>query len=207
MSGCRRRGIVAGAAVVVTVLLAACGGDDDGTDSADADSADEASGDEASGDDSSGSGNETGGDDSSGSGDAGTAGAGTATVTVDGVTMLFAQIEPGPNDDYYTFCTQISGTLQAVFPQVDESGTVLRGELSVILIEPGSFADDLDEPPEFSVDNGDRFWNYAESDPFDIPADGSSASGTATLVESGAFDPQTGEIQTTPFEASLQISC
>ncbi len=63
------------------------------------------------------------------------------------------------------------------------------------------------QPPEFSVHNGERFWMYAESDPFDIPANGRSASGTATLVESGAMDAQTGEIETTPFEASLEISC
>jgi hypothetical protein len=113
----------------------------------------------------------------------------------------------GSGDDYFTFCSQVSDTLQAVFPQVDESGSVLEGELSVILIEPGSLADDIDEPPEFSVHNGERFWMYADPDPFDIPANGRSASGTATVVESGAIDPQTGEIETTPFEASLEISC
>lgn len=199
MTGRGHRCVVAGAAAVFTVFLSACGGGDSGVDSAAVSSGDEVPGDVTGAE--SNEGDETEG------GDAGAAGAGTATVTVDGVTMLFEQIEPGPDDDYYTFCSQVSGTLQAVFPQVDESGTVLGGELSVILIEPGSLADDLNDPPEFAVHNGERFWMYADPDPFDIPANGRSARGTATLVESGAMDPQTGEIETTPFEASLEISC
>lgn len=186
------RWALGGVIVVLTALLAACGGDDGGGD----DSADPSTLDGTSGDGI--------GDASSDAVDVDVA---TATVTVDGVTMRFARVEPGPDEDYYTFCTPISGTLQAVFPRVDESGNVLAGELSVILIEPGTFADELDEPPEFSVDNGERFWTYHDPDPFDIPASGRSASGTAILSESGAMDPTTGEIARTPFEASLQVSC
>ena len=113
----------------------------------------------------------------------------------------------GSGDDYFTFCSQVSGTLQAVFPQVDELGSVLEGELSVILIEPGSLADDIDEPPEFSVHNGERFWMYADPDPFDIPANGRSASGTATVVESGESIRRPVRSRRLRFEASLEISC
>lgn len=178
---------------MVALLLTGCGGDDDSTA--------EPGDDDAPALNTSGDGGDAGGS------DAGDAGPGSATVTVDGVTMRFEQVEPGPNDDYYTFCTQVSGTLQAVFPQVDDAGNVLGGELSVILIEPGSAAAGMGEPPEFAVHNGERFWMYDEADPFDIPASGRSANGTATLRESGAMNPETGEIDTTPFEATLDISC
>lgn len=196
-----------GAVVVVGLLLAGCGGDDDSADDGGAEATSDDSDESDGGGDATGDDGEATSDDSGGSDDAVPVGTGTATVTVDGVTMLFEQVEPGPDDDYYTFCTQVSGTLQAVFPQVDESGNVLQGELSVILIEPGTMADDIGEPPELSVHNGERFWNYDESGPIDMPADGRSASGTATVLESGAMNAETGEIDTTPFEATLEMSC
>lgn len=215
MGGHTRNGGVGSAVVIITLLLTGCGGDDD-TDTADETS--DASGEtsDASGETSDASGNDasgessddgSGGGDSGESGDAGAVGIGTATVMVDGLTLLFEQVEPGPDDDYYTFCQQVAGTLQAVFPQVDESGNVLEGELSVILIEPGTMADDIDEPPEFTVTNGERFFYYEEPQSIDIPASGRSASGTVTLLESGAMDPESGELETTPFEATLEISC
>jgi hypothetical protein len=56
------------------------------------------------------------------------------------------------------------------------------------------------------IDN-ERFLSYEEGDPIAAPADGRQGGGTVTLRERGAFDPETGEIATEPFEVSLQVSC
>lgn len=201
-----------GTALIAALLVfAGCGGDD--TDSTDGDDASaDVSGDaDANAGDDADSGDADGGGDSDadgGGGDAPAAGNGTATVVIDGTTYQFAQVEPGPDDDYYTFCTSVAGTLQAVFPLVDDAGTVVEGgELSVIFLEPGGIAADQGESPEFSVSVDQQFWFHEEGQPIDVPADGRSASGTATLLQSGTMNAETGAIETTPFDVTIEMSC
>ncbi|TDT16841.1 hypothetical protein BDK89_2439 [Ilumatobacter fluminis] len=205
-----------GTALIAALLVfAGCGGDDtDSTDSDDAaadvsgDAGDDAeSGDAESDSDSDADVADADGGDADG-GDAPAAGNGTATVVIDGTTYQFAQVEPGPDDDYYTFCSTVAGTLQAVFPLVDDAGTVVEGgELSVIFLEPGGIAADQGESPEFSVSVDQQFWFHEEGQPIDVPADGRSASGTATLLQSGTMNAETGAIETTPFDVTIEMSC
>lgn len=193
-----------GTALIAALLVfAGCGGDD--TDSTDGDDASA----DVSGDADANAGDDAdSGDADGGGGDAPAAGNGTATVVIDGTTYQFAQVEPGPDDDYYTFCTSVAGTLQAVFPLVDDAGTVVEGgELSVIFLEPGGIAADQGESPEFSVSVDQQFWFHEEGQPIDVPADGRSASGTATLLQSGAMNAETGAIETTPFDVTIEMSC
>ena len=192
-----------GTALIAALLaFAGCGGDD--TDSTDGDDASaDASGD--AGDDADSGDAES---DVGGGGDAPAAGNGTATVVIDGTTYQFAQVEPGPDDDYYTFCTSVAGTLQAVFPLVDDGGAVVEGgELSVVFLEPGGIAADQGESPEFSVSVDQQFWFHEEGQPIDVPADGRSASGTATLLQSGKINNETGVVETTPFDVTIEMSC
>lgn len=214
--------------LVTGLLIAGCGSDDDGdaTDpdvvsDADAGSGDEATdvGEAASSDDvdPAEGGTDTAGDDDAAADDAAAddaaepatpTGSGTATVTFEGSTYSFAQIEPGPDDDWYVFCTNVAGSLQAVLRQIDDAGNPVDGELSVILIEPGSPYDDTGDPPEVAVEvNNERFLRYQDGDPIDAPASGTAGGGTVTLSESGAMDPQTGEIEMTPVEVSLEVAC
>lgn len=199
-----------GTALIAALLVfAGCGGDDtDSTDggdasadvSGDAGDSDLSGADDAESDDAEA--------DAGGGGDTPAAGNGTATVVIDGTTYEFAQVEPGPDDDYYTFCTSVAGTLQAVFPLVDDGGAVVEGgELSVVFLEPGGIAADQGESPEFSVSVDQQFWFHEEGQPIDVPADGRSASGTATLLQSGAMNAETGAIETTPFDVTIEMSC
>jgi hypothetical protein len=176
------------------LITGGCGGDDD----------DDASGDPA--------GESTTADDADTAADADSAatpaGAGSATFTLEGETYRFEQIEPGPDDDFYVFCTVIGDSLQAVMRQVDDAGNPVDGELSVILLEPGGAYEQTGDPPEVSVEiNNERFLNYFEGDPIAAPASGRSGEGTVTLRETGAFDPATGEIETEQVEATLEVSC
>lgn len=193
-----------GTALIAALLVfAGCGGDD--TDSTDGDDASA----DVSGDAGANAGDDAdSGDADGGGGDAPAAGNGTATVVIDGTTYEFAQVEPGPDDDYYTFCTSVAGTLQAVFPLVDDGGAVVEGgELSVVFLEPGGIAADQGESPEFSVSVDQQFWFHEEGQPIDVPADGRSASGTATLLQSGKINNETGVVETTPFDVTIEMSC
>ncbi len=200
-----------GTALIAALLVfAGCGGDDtdstDGDDAA-ADVSGDAGDDAESGDADSDSDSDADVADADG-GDAPAAGNGTATVVIDGATYQFAQVEPSPDDDYYTFCSTVAGTLQAVFPLVDEAGNAVEGgELSVIFLEPGGIAADQGESPEFSVSVDQQFWFHEEGQPIDVPADGRSASGTATLSQSGTMNAETGAIETTPFDVTIEMSC
>ena len=151
-------------------------------------------------------------DDAGAADDAGSAataaGAGSATFTFEGETYRFEQIEPGPDDDYYVFCTVLGNSLQAVLHQVDDAGNLLDGELSVILLEPGGAYEQTGDPPEVIVSvNNERFLSYVEGDPIAAPADGRTGGGTVTLTEYGAYDPDAGEQATTQVEAMLEVSC
>jgi hypothetical protein len=134
-------------------------------------------------------------------------GAGSATVTMQGETYRFQQIEPGPDDDYYVFCTVVAGSLQAVLRQVDDGGNTVDGELSVILLEPGGPYEQTGDPAEVQLSLGNRFLRYNEGDPIAAPSSGAAGGGTVTLQETGTFDGETGETATTAVEATIEVSC
>jgi hypothetical protein len=196
---------------VLVVTLWACGGDDDSVDPGPADDGDVATADPA-GDEANAQTDDGGGDD--GAGDVaqdvidgfGSADSGTATVTFDGTTYEFALLEPGPEDDFYSFCSQVAGSLQAVMQQVDETGAYADGQLTVLLAEPGGAFERTGDPPEIYVDVDGRSLNNIDGENFDATSDGSSGGGAVTLYEMTGFD-DSGQMQQAEYEATLEVSC
>lgn len=183
------------------LVLAACGGDDAG-ESAPADApadAPAASVDEEPA--------ESGSVGTSSAAPASATRSGTATLTMEGVTHSFIQAESGPDDDFYSLCVEVAGSLQAVLQEVDDAGNLLGGELSVVLLEPGGAYEQTGDPAELSVQLGDfRFLRAVDEDGIDAPADGSTAGGTVTLIEDIGFGDD-GRRQTQEIEAKVDVSC
>lgn len=134
-------------------------------------------------------------------------GSGTATVSMEGETYRFEQIEPGPDDDYYVFCTVVAGSLQAVLRQVDDTGNTVEGELSVVLLEPGGAYEQTGDPAEVQLDIDGRSLRYVDGDPMAATSSGAAGGGTVTLQETLGFSGETGEIETQPVDVSLDVSC
>ena len=132
---------------------------------------------------------------------------GQATLTMEGTTHSFIQAEPGPDDDFYSFCTIVGQSLQAVLQEVDDAGNFLGGELSVVLLEPGGAYEQTGDPAEFSVQLGEfRFLRAEDDGSIQVPSQGSSASGTVLLTEDIGFGDD-GTRQTAETEAQIEVSC
>jgi hypothetical protein len=140
-------------------------------------------------------------------------GGGAATVNIDGETFYFANIQPSAGEDFYSFCTTLGGSLQAVLQQVDENGERLSaesefssdqsGELSVILLEPGGPYEQTGDPAEFAVDLFDGRTLYAvDGGAIDAPAAGAYAAGSAQVT---GWNPADGtEVDTS---VTFEVGC
>jgi len=134
--------------------------------------------------------------------DEGSSGSGGASVTIGAETLVYAVVEPGPDDDFYTFCTTVAGSLQAVMQEVDAAGTPLGGELSVVLFAPDSDYATTGDPQEFDVAFPDGRWLVADgaAGAIDAAANGAHASGTAEL--GSPIDPSAA-----PVIATFDVTC
>lgn len=104
-----------------------------------------------------------------------------ATVVIDGATYQFQPLQPGPDDDFYSFCTVVADSLQAGMQLVDDTGERIEGgELEFIFLEPGGAYERTGDPAELMIvlpeHNGIGF----VADEIDAPASGRTASGTFT---------------------------
>jgi len=78
-----------------------------------------------------------------------TSGDAHATVIIGDATYEFRPLEPGPDDDFYSFCTTVAGSLQGTMQLVDGTGAhVADGEISFVFLEPGGAYASTGDPPE-----------------------------------------------------------
>lgn len=107
-----------------------------------------------------------------------------ATVVVDGTTYEFRPLEPGPDEDFWSLCTTVAGSLQGTMQLVDEDGShVEGGGIEFVLLEPDAA---YDLPAEIILvlpDLGTAIYEQSfTADQIDAPASGRSGSGTFTAV-------------------------
>ena len=182
----RRLGVVAVAVVLGSASLVACGDSSDDGASPDPGAASDVAG--------------AGDTDDSGDGDApvgdaqdavevardiaqqavdDTSGDARATVVIDGVTYEFRAIQPGADDDFYSFCSTVAGSLQATMQLVDDAGArVDNAEIDFVLLEPGGPYEQTGDPAELQIslpELGPAGFTEVE---INAPVSGRSASGT-----------------------------
>ncbi|HWL42492.1 MAG TPA: hypothetical protein VNQ73_06070 [Ilumatobacter sp.] len=117
-----------------------------------------------------------------------------ATVVVDGTTYEFRPLIPGPDDDFYSFCTVIAGSLQGGMQLVDDTGArVEGGELEFILLEPGGAYAATGDPAELMIVLPEYDGIGFTDEQIDAPASGRRAAGTFT-VSNHLGDALTGTI-------------
>jgi len=110
-----------------------------------------------------------------------TSGDARATVVIDGTSYEFRPLTPGPDDDFYSFCTTIAGSLQGGMQLVDASGArVEGGELEFILLEPGGAYAATGDPAELMIVLPEHDQVWYDADELDAPASGRRAAGTFT---------------------------
>lgn len=107
---------------------------------------------------------------------------------IDGTTYTFRPIQSGPDDDFFSFCTVVAGSLQASMQLVDAAGQRLEGvdggELDFILLEPGGLYESTGDPAELNFTLPDPALNrYFQATVIDAPMSGRHATGTFTAAD------------------------
>jgi len=122
-----------------------------------------------------------------------------ATVVIDGTAYEFRALEPGPDEDFWSLCTTMAGSLQGTMQLVDDDGAhVEEGELMFVLLEPGA-AYDLGAEVEFTIPEfGTAVYDRSfRADEIDATVSGRSGSGSFTATNVMGDRTITGTIEAT----------